>query len=246
VSVAVDASTPVRWTGTPDLGGSPQPPIASASFTAPTDAFLVCCVCYDTVATGSTVATCSDSGGLAWTKRVERTGLETTAGGGSAIFTARTTSAVARTVSVGYTLSGTGSTNRMSAKCYVLTGVDVNGTPVDSVAAANEGGSATIDLTTTSVTPGATGLLLAADTDWNQRGLFTSSDLTIDTADYTGAISVVSGYKTCTSGVGVTADLHAAGASAPQHKWCQVVARQAAAAGESSELLAARVLNAMP
>jgi hypothetical protein len=229
VAVAVDASTPVRWTGTPVIGAN----ATSASFTAPADALLVCCVSYDTNNTGGTslVVNASDSGGLTWTRRVERQGSETTAGGGSAVFTARTTSSVARTVGVQYATGTSGQgTGRLSAVCYVLTGVDVNGTPVDAVTAANEGGSATNDLTTTSVTPGATGLLVASDTDWNQLGLLTSSDLTIDSADYAGAVSVASGYKACTSGVAVSADLNAGGTAAAQHKWCQVVVRAAAGA----------------
>jgi hypothetical protein len=231
MAIAVDASTPVRWTG---AAGFPSV-VTSASFTAPTDALLVCCVSYDTKATAAATLemTASDSGGLTWTKRVERTGAETTGGGGSAIFTARTTSAVARTVSCGYDEDEGVSpgTMRISAKLYVLTGVDVGGTPVDAVGANNEGGSGTNNLTTTSITAGANGLLICADTDWNVNGVMTSSDLTIDSATYASAIDVASGYKAVSSGASVNGNLNAGGGGAAQHKWCQVVVREAAGGG---------------
>lgn len=229
MAIAVDASTPAR------VNSSSAPPhtLTTASFTAPTDALLVMCLSEDGTGADGNTYTASDSGGLTWTLRVARTLGETTDGGGSGIWTARTTSSVSRTVSMART-AGTG-TRRMSMKVYVLTGVDVDGTPVDSVTASNENGSNTNNLTTTSITPGGTGVLVCCDTDWNQLGVFTSSDLTLasgpDTADYAGEISVCSGLKACTSGVGVTGNLNAGGTSAAQHKWCQIVVREAAAAG---------------
>lgn len=241
MAIAVDSSTPARWTGT--WNGSNGGSITSASFTAPADALLVLCATVDTGngATSAASLSASDSGGLTWTKRVERLGSETTAGGGSAVFTARTTSSASRTV----TLTGANpgapggqwGTGRASAKLYVLTGVDVDGTPVDTVGANNEGGSAANPLNTTSITPGANGLLVAADTDWSQLGAMTSSDLTLDTADYAGAISVASGYKACTSGVGVTGNFDPP-AGTPQHKWTQVTVREASggAAQDTPEL----------
>lgn len=225
MSIAVDASTPARWSGTP---ATPGGTIVSASFTAPADALLVVCINWDDNAGLDQTYTVTDSGGLTWTTRVTRGTTESTSGGGSSIRTARTTSSVSRTITV--TSDAGTSGKRVSAKCYVLTGVDVDGTPVDTVGANNEGGSNTNNLTTTSITPGANGLLIVSDTDWNVLGVFTSSDLTIDTADYAGAISVVSGYKICTSGVGVTGNCNAGGTSAAQHKWCQVTVREAAGA----------------
>jgi hypothetical protein len=227
MAIAVDASSPARWSGTIGEAGS----ITSASFTAPADALLVLCVEYDTASLWTSgTRTASDSGGLTWTTRVERLGSETTAGAGSGIWTARTTSSASRTVTFALgspNAFGAWGTGRVSAYVYVLTGVDVDGTPVDTVGASNEGGSGTNSLTTTSITPGGTGLIIAADADWNQLGVFTSSDLTISTADYASAISVVSGYKTCTSGVGVTANLDAGGTGTAQHKWCQIIVREA-------------------
>jgi hypothetical protein len=232
VAVAVDASTPARWSAV-DSGTN----VVSASFTAPANALLVLCVSWDTTNVGPTDATTvTDSGGLTWTQQVARLGSEATGGGGSGIWTARTTSAAARTVTVKYpSLTAGAATKRISCKLFVLTGVDVDGTPVDTVGANNEGGTNTDPTTTSSLTPGASGLLVVSATDWNQTGLATSSDLTYNVspnsdgaADYTGAISVIAGYKACTSGVAVTANLNPP--ATPQYKWCQVVVRQAAAA----------------
>lgn len=227
MAVALDASTPVRWTGAINADLS----ITSASFTAPADALLAITCEYDG-ADAASVGTinASDSGGLTWSRQVERTADETTAGGGSVIFTARTVSSVARTVNIDR-VGGTQAGLRISAVCRVWTGVDVDGTPVDTVGAGNEGGSTTNSISTTSITPGATGVLLVADCDWQALGAFeASSDLTQDTTTYAGAISVCDGYKTCTSGVGVTGNLNAAGAGAAQHKWCQIVIRESGGA----------------
>ena len=236
MAVAVDASTPIRWTGVWDanVGGS----ITSAAFTAPADALLVLCAEVDTRSDSTNESlrnlSASDSGSLTWTTRVERRGAETTAGAHSAIFTARTTSSASRTLTLtGSNPDDTGDwgSGRASAKCYVCTGVDVDGTPVDTVGASNEGGSGTNNLTTSSITPGANGLLFAADADWNALGTFEASDdLTQDTAHYAGGESVCDGYKAVTSGVGATANLDAAGTGTPQHKWCQVIVREAPSA----------------
>jgi len=238
--VAVDASTPIRWTKA-FSGGSTPDSMASAAFTAPANSFLVVCVCYD----GQNDAAWSayginDTGSLGWTERVKRSWSETTAGGMSVIWTARTVSAVSRTISV----TGTGETGstRVSAKVYVLTGVDVDGTPVDTVSASNEGGSTTNSINTTSVTPTADGLLIVCDTDWaagNGADFQASSDLTQDTAFYTGEISALSGYRTCTSGVGITGNLNAGGGAAVQHKWCQIIVRSGGAGASASDVVSA-------
>lgn len=236
MSIALDASTPVRWSGTINNTGT----ITSAAFTAPTNAYLVLCVEADGDGTQlPTTFTVADSGGLTWTTRPERRGGEATAGGYAGIFTARTVSSVSRTVSVTRPGDGT-STLRVSAVAYVFTGVDVDGTPVDTVGANNEGGSATNNLSTTSLTPGATGVLVAAGTEYSAAGACTSSDLKgVDSiagsshAEYAGAIDVMDGWKVCTSGVGVTGNLDAAGAGAVQWKWVQLIVREAAAGGAS-------------
>ena len=227
MAIAVDASTPVRWSGSSASNNA----ITSASFTAPANALLVCCPILDGDTTYDPFTwtdKVTDSGGLTWTLHILRDNMETTEGGGSAIYTARTTSAAARTVSFNPTwFANTGTALQKSAKLYVLTGVDVDGTPVDTTGANNEGGSLTNSINTTSITPGGTGLLIVNDADWTSSGTFqASSDLTQDTADFAD-ISVCSGYKVCTSGVGVTGNLNAAGTGAVQHKWVQIVVREA-------------------
>lgn len=227
MAIALDGSTPVRWAGTPAGGGT----IVSASFTAPTDAYLVLDVESDgTSGQMPNTPTVSDSGGLTWTKRVERSYGETTDGGYSAFWTARTTNSVSRTITV--TSGVSNQTKRHSAKLRVFTGVDVDGTPVDTVGANNEGGSGTNNLTTATITAGAAGVLVCADCDFNQLGAFqSSSDLTQDTADYAGEISVCSGYKTVSSGASVNGNLNAGGTGTAQHKWCQIIVREAAGGG---------------
>lgn len=232
MAIAIDASSPVRWSAVLTSGGAGM---TSAPFTAPANAWLELTVSMDGHTSGQNVfgtLNVSDSGSLVWTERVRRSQTESVDGGASVILTARTTSAVERTVLITRTAGGT-VTKRCSAKLYVKTSVDVDGTPIDTVGANNEGGSTANPLTTTSVTPGATGQLTAVTTEWQQLGLLTSSDLTLDTADYTGAISVASGYKACTSGVGVTANLDPP-VGTPQHKWCQVVDREAAGGAATS------------
>lgn len=221
MAIAVDASTPIRWAGLIVLGGDT---IVSASFTPPANSLLVCCVNYDGNTTNGTPTVTADTAGLTWTQQVQRTWQEGLDGGYSAIFTCPQTSSASRICTLTFSQGGA---LQASAKLYVLTGVDLAGTPVDTVGASNEGDSTTDSMTTTSLTPGATGLLFAVSTDYNVQGVFdASSDLTQDTATY-ATLSVCSGYKTCTSGVGVTANLNAGGAS-PQHKWSQIIARQSA------------------
>jgi hypothetical protein len=224
MATAVDSSSPVRVSGNPASGAS----ITSASFTAPDNSLLVACVQGNPDATGTETLTVTDSGSLTWTQQVQRTNLETTAGGSSTIFTAPQVTSASRTVTLTRTMTVTGA-RRIDMKIYVVTGADLSGTPVDTVSASNEGGSTTNNLTTTSLTPGADGHLFASDGDWGEGGTFdASSDLTQDSTTYAGEYSVCSGYKTCTSGV--TANLNAGGSGAVQHKWTQIIVRAAAAA----------------
>jgi hypothetical protein len=225
MAIAVDASSPVRWSGANTANGST---FVSASFTPPNGSFIVIMITNDTTTGESGAAYTLTGGSLTYTNRVERQGTETTTGGYSGIYTAPVVTGSAMTITLTRT-AGTASTGRASLWARVLTGVDGT-TPVDTVGASNEGGSTSTTLTTTSITPGANGMLFVADTDWNTKGVMTSSDLTIDTANYATAISVASGYKTCTSGVGVTGSL-TAGAAGPQHKWTQIIVREAAGGG---------------
>lgn len=225
MAALVDASSPIRFTGS---GTGTNFAITSDNFTAPANALIVCCVGLDSQGSATGANTVTDSGGLTWTTQVERAGNETTQGGKSGIFTARTISAVARTVTV--TRIAADPSGRVSAKAYVATGADVDGTPVDTVDANNESGSTTNDYTTPSLTPGADGLVFGSDTDWAAQGAFDAGDLTQDTDTYPGQISVCSGWKPVTSGVGVTVNFNAAGTGAAQHKECRIIVRAAAVA----------------
>ena len=235
MAVALDASSPIRFTGTPIAGGS----ITSASFTAPTDAILAVAVQYDgaSVAAVGTVSA-SDTGGLSWSG-VERDAGEGSGGGGAALYWARTPSSGSRTVSITRT-GGSGGATRFSATCYVYTGADVNGTPVDSITANNEGGSTTNSISTTSVTPTGNGALVVSGTDWSASGACTSSDLLgLDSvvgsghAEYAGAIDVIDGWKACNEAVGVTGNLDAFGAGAVTWKWVQIVIIEAPTAADA-------------
>jgi|SRR5947209_4211005 len=226
MAVLVDASTPGTWTGVTD-GPSPLGD-TSASFTAPSGALLVCVVIYDSTAAGANSMVVADSGSLTWTKQVEELPTSAPAGGGSVIWTAKTASAAARTVTAAYSGSGASNgTKRKFAACYVLTGADVAGTPVDTTGANNSGGNTTNNFTTATVTPGADGLLLCGGCDWNALGAPTSSDLTINAFHQASQISGLSGYKTTTNGTGTHGNLHAA-AGTPQWKWVQITVRAAA------------------
>jgi hypothetical protein len=200
-----DASTPVRFTGTP----AQNVDITSASFTAPSGATLVLCVSGDTSSGGVTnTLSASDSGGLTWTSQGKRDGNENPPNGGiSEIFTATTVSAVARTVSVRRTTTG-GGTNRLQAKCYVVTGQDAS--PIGNAA---ENGTTTNDATVTGpTTTAANSYVFYAATEWNQLGTPTSADLTIDAFDNGSQISGLSGYKSVAGIGGTTANLNAGGA----------------------------------
>jgi hypothetical protein len=230
MAAAVDTTnSPARWAGTPSPGGT----ITSGSFTAAADSFFVLalnCDGNDDASFANGVANPlvpSTTGGsaLTWTKRVSRLWSEATTGGMSEIWTAPATTSVARTVTVTKDGACLGS-QRVSAKLFVVTGVDLSGTPVDAVGASNEGGTNTDPTNTTNVTPGANGLLFVAATDWSQTGTGTSSNLTLDMGDYAGQITAWSGYRTCSSGVAVNGNLNPP--ATPQFKWCQIVVREAA------------------
>lgn len=233
MAVALDASSPIRWSAATATNGAT---FVSAAFTPPTGSFLVVTIEADTFSGAETSTLAVSGGGWTWTKQVERYATETTAGGQSAIWTAPVGTGASMQVTITRT-NATSSSGRVSNTCFVCTGVDNLGTPVDTVTANNEGGSGTNNLTTTSITPGANGFLFATGCEWNALGACTSSDLKgLDSvagsnhAEYAGAIDVISGWKTCTSGVAVTGNLDAAGTGTAQWKWCQIIVREAAAA----------------
>lgn len=233
-NILVDASSPIRFTAQNDGAGASA---VSATFTPPDNSFLVVCAQVDTTSGGSETGSVTVSGGgLTWTQRVERTGTEASSGGASSIHTARVTTGSLMTVTVTRT-AATGSGGRISAKCRVLTNVDVDGTPVDAVGANNEGGDGANNINTTSLTPGADGMLVAADCDWtvgagtNTAFEAPSDGSTQDTTAYSGEIAVCDGTKLGTSGVPISMNFNAGGTGSASHKWCQIFVRAAASTG---------------
>lgn len=244
MAVALDASTPTRWSGTPANGVAMQ---MATAFTAPANSFLEVMVCGDSATPDNGWAvTVSDDSGLTWTTGPERLPNETTQGGYAGVFYANAVSSVARKVTV--TRSGNASASaRMTAKCYVWTGVDIGGTRVDTISANNEGtGSTQTNQAFTALTPGATGVLTMGVTDWNAKGTITSSDFggPLDTGDFAGVINTASGYQVCSSGVSITGHV-TAGAAAPIWKWADVIVRQSAAAGPTAAQEIPALLQAM-
>jgi hypothetical protein len=239
MGVALDASTPGRNTVVNTAAAAAVTVPSAGTFTPPNNSFIVVCIEADTFNSSVdgrdnfTFAITNSGTALTWTMRVERTGQETTAGGAVHIFTAPMVTGAA--ISVTATKSGasgaaSNGSGRISMKVRVWTGVDIGGTPVDSVTASNEGtGTTQTDQAFTALTPGANGVLIVAATEWNTKGAVSSSDLTIDHAEYALQIDVADGYKTVTSGVSATGHM-TAGAAGPQWKWAQIIVREAATA----------------
>jgi hypothetical protein len=220
----VDGSTPIRWTGTP----AQNVDITSAAFTAPSGAVLVACLTADTQSNTAETFSFSDSGGLTWTKRIQcdKANFAAVTGGHSAIWTATTVSAVSRTVSVRRTSTVA---NRISAKCYVVTGQHAS-----PFGATGSNWDTTNNVTAAIFTStAANSFAFVAATDWNQRGSPVSSDLTEDSADYAGTISVTSGYKDCAATGAQTANLDAGGTSAAAWTWAALEIKAAPAAAAS-------------
>lgn len=216
MAIAIDASSPARFTGTPANNAD----ITSASFTAPANSLLVAHVSADTNGSAADITiSVSDSGGLTWTNRVERDPGDAGAEAGhSSIWTAEQPTSASRTVSVRRT-AGNGSTNRISCNVEVVTGADIGGTPTGNVA---EGSSTTNNITPNTYTSSVNNSRgFGCGTCWNQLGVPTSTD-TEDGADYAGAISVISLYKaadTPTSGTVVTMNFDAGGTGAAAWNW---------------------------
>lgn len=235
MSISVDASTPARIEGSPNTFGT----ITTASFTAPANSFLVACLCGEITSTIGIASTqITDSSGLTWTKVVERDEPAPVGGDYCGIYIVSAPTSTARTVT--FTRAGAGGGNAarfFSLKVYVLTGVDVAGTPYDTVSASNQNGHTGSPFTTTSLTPGATGLRIDAFTNNCASGTATctSTDLTVDAGTSNvgsgdGNFCFASGYKACTSGVGVTSNL-TAGGTGPLLDYVGIIVRQAAGGG---------------
>lgn len=185
MALAVDASSPIRWTGTPGTGVD----IVSASFTPPAGSFVVVCNSADTGASnGITLAV--SGGGLTWAQQAIRDFATGGLSGHASIWTAAVAASAAMTIGVQRSVGG-GGTNRISAKAYVVTGQ--HSSPVGSTGT----GSTTInDTSPVLFTPaGDNSLEFLAMCDWAVLGAPASSDGTEDSQNYAGGISVMSAYK---------------------------------------------------
>lgn len=224
MAIAIDGSTPIRFTGTP----ADNADITSASFTAPSGAVLVCCVSADTGPSTDITILVSDTGGLTWTKRAEQdAGVAGFDGGHASVWSATTVSSVSRTIGVRRTSTGGGNSNRISAKCYVVTGQHAS-----PFGAAGQSFSNTNNLTAPIFTStAANSFAFVAACDWQQLGAPASSDLTIDTGDYAGFISVISGFKDCGTTGAETANLDAGGTASASWTWAALELLAATAAG---------------
>lgn len=213
MAIAIDASSPIRFTGTP----ANNVDITSASFTPPAGSVLVVCVSADTNGNTDNITISVSGSSLTWTNRVERDPGDSSLASHASIWTAVQPSSVSMTVSVRRT-AGNGSTGRISVKVYVVTGADTT-TPNGAVGENNS--------TTNNITPNAYTSTVnnsrgfGCATDWNQLGTPTSTD-TEDGADYSGAISVISLFKaadTATSGTTVTMNFDAGGTGTAEWNW---------------------------
>lgn len=210
MAIAVDDSTVARWGGT---GTS----FASGSFTASSGALLVVCITSDGDAGAIQTTTCTDSGGLTWTKRVERNEFDGGYGNVAAMFTAQTVSSVSRTVTIGVTNS-----KPISAKLYIVTGHNTT-TPVGEVGG---GSSTTQNLTADAYVSSANNSrAFGCAHDWSNGTGASSSDTEDAAAD---DISLYKSADTATAGTSVTVNFNQT--SAPQWTWC---ALEVLAAGET-------------
>jgi hypothetical protein len=236
MAIAIDASSPIRFTGTP----ANNVDITSASFTPPANSVLVVCVSADTNGSSDNITIAVTGGSLTWTNRVEHDPGDASANGGHAsIWTpvdGSTVSASAQTVSVRRT-AGNGSTGRISVKVYVVTGADT----ADPTGATGENHSTTNNITPnayTSTVNNSRGFGCA--TDWMQLGTPVSTD-TEDGGDYSGAISVISLFKsadTATSGSTVTMNFDAGGTGGAEWNWVALEIRPGAGGNPPEEYFA--------
>lgn len=224
MTLAIDSSSPIRWTGTP----ANNVDITSASFTPPAGALLVVCASFNETSATPVEGSVSDSQSLTWTLQGRRNdGDAGGLNGGAEIWTAIVSTSTSMTVSVRRTTDagGTGGTRRVSAVCYVVTGQ--HATPVPTV---GEGSSTTNNLTASIFTSAfADSLAIVAGTEWNvpTDGVPVSSDLTEDGANYAGNLSVLAGHKTLGAAGAQTANLDAAGTGACEWNWVAIEVRDA-------------------
>lgn len=228
MAIAIDASSPARVAGTPATNVD----ITSASFTPPNNSILVVCVSADTQGTGALVFSVRDSidTTTGWTSRVHQN-PSGSIGGACAIWTKAITTGQAMTVSVRRT-SGSGGTNRLSMKVYVVTGGDTS-SPAGNT---GQGTSTTINITPNAYTSSVNNSRgFGCATDWSPEQAPTSTDEE-DAAFYSGHIGAISLYKaadTASSGSTVTVNFNAGTGATPQWTWVALEIKPAASSGQT-------------
>lgn len=181
MAISVDDTTVARWTASLPGGAG----AASGTFTPANNSLIVLCVNMDE-SPGPNPVTVT-GGSLTWTSRVARGQADATEGLAE-IWTAPVGTGASMTILVTRS-GGEGTGRRMSAKAYIVTGQHAT-TPIGASAEADW----TTDPQSLSLTATGAGRLFGCGTDWSQNGIPTSTDVE-DGADYSGAISVVSAYK---------------------------------------------------
>lgn len=220
MALAIDASTPARFTAANDN------PILSATFTPPAGALLVVCITADenwnNLGEPFYDVTKNGGGGPTFTEQVKEwgDGVENQVGV-AAIYTAIVPSSVSWEVSVDKTGSWASGTARHSIKCYVVTGANTS----DPTGAVGNGRSTTNNATVNAYTSTvANSLLIGCATDWNANGTPASTD-TEDAAHYAGQLSVLSLYKASTTptvGTTVQMNIDAGGTATAEWHWAAI------------------------
>jgi hypothetical protein len=220
MAVAVDASSPAIATNTTSAN------LTCAAFNPPA-CLLVACIGAD--GTGNMTATVTNNGtALTWTNRSERDlGDAGAQSGHASIYTAELTAGrTGMTVTLQVTGTGAGA---KALKVYCVTGYDTSD-PIGNTP--GEGSSTTNSITPTiiSAAESANSLLFVAANEFNQLGVPTSSDLTIDTYNISGAASGLFGRKAgpTSAGGAATGNLDAAGTAAAAWNWASIEVEPAA------------------
>lgn len=232
MALAVDSSSPARWSGAP----ADNVDITSAAFTPPTNALIVVCVATNSLGQ-ATVASVSDSQSKTWVEHARRNLADGNEGHAS-IWSADGFANSSMTISVRRTNgSGDPDTNGIWVKAYVITGE--HSTPFVQ---ASENSSGTNNLTASLFTSThANSFAFVSASEWNALGAPTSSDLTIDAFHQAGFMSGVSGFKDLGTTGAETANLNAGGSGTAAWNWVAIEVREATSDIEFSGALLAPV-----
>jgi len=203
-SITVDPKTVQIW-----LDGN----LTTPSYTVAVDDIVVFPICTNTNF-GDSLHTITKSSGTATIGSVTQEALQQT-GGQSSLYWCRVTGAGTIVFSISTDLK------RTAVKPYVLTGCDTS----DCIGAETQGGAATNDLTTTAVDAQASAsVIIVVDTEWNDLGDMTSSDLQSFSTFNGGGTSMSGcfGHRVTTAPGNITANLNANGSGTADHDYCQV------------------------